>query len=89
MTNTEQFCTSCHTMREYLFKEYKKSVHYANRTGVRASCPDCHKGISHTLPKGYDNNPLTDELHDRMENEDIECRLCHEDMASAPKVEGW
>lgn len=181
MTNIEQFCTSCHAMREYLFKEYKKSVHYANRTGVRASCPDCHvpkewghkvirkiratnelfhwitgsidsreefeakrpqlasqvwasmektdsrecrncheigsmteetqkpkasmmhslavdwgktcidchKGIPHTLPKGYDNNALMDELHDRMEKEDIECRLCHEDMASAPKGEGW
>ncbi len=42
LTNTEQFCISCHEMREYVYKEYKKSIHYANRTGVRASCPDCH-----------------------------------------------
>ncbi len=41
-TNTESFCISCHAMREYVFKEYKTSIHYANRTGVRASCPDCH-----------------------------------------------
>ncbi len=42
LTNTESFCISCHAMREYVFKEYKTSIHYANRTGVRASCPDCH-----------------------------------------------
>ena len=42
LTNTESFCISCHEMREYLYKEYRKTVHYNNRTGVRASCPDCH-----------------------------------------------
>ncbi len=42
LTNTENFCISCHEMREYLYKEYRKTVHYNNRTGVRASCPDCH-----------------------------------------------
>ena len=42
MTNTEQFCISCHEMRENVFKEYRHTIHYANRTGVRATCPDCH-----------------------------------------------
>ncbi|MEE9317476.1 MAG: NapC/NirT family cytochrome c, partial [Rhodospirillales bacterium] len=42
ITNTEQFCISCHEMRNYVYLEYKKTNHYANRTGVRASCPDCH-----------------------------------------------
>jgi cytochrome c-type protein NapC len=42
LTNTEQFCTSCHEMKENVFKEYEYTVHYSNRTGVRATCPDCH-----------------------------------------------
>jgi len=42
MTNNEEFCISCHEMRDYVYEEYKDSVHYANRTGVRATCPDCH-----------------------------------------------
>ena len=42
LTNTEQFCISCHEMRENVFKEYQTTVHYSNRTGVRATCPDCH-----------------------------------------------
>jgi len=42
LTNTETFCISCHEMKEFLYKEYKTTAHYANRTGVRASCPDCH-----------------------------------------------
>ena len=42
MTNNEEFCISCHEMRDFVYEEYKDSVHYANRTGVRATCPDCH-----------------------------------------------
>lgn len=42
MTNTEEFCISCHEMEENVFEEYKGTVHYSNRTGVRATCPDCH-----------------------------------------------
>ncbi|MDH5393541.1 MAG: NapC/NirT family cytochrome c [Gammaproteobacteria bacterium] len=42
MTNNEQFCISCHEMRENVYEEYKDTVHYSNRTGVRATCPDCH-----------------------------------------------
>jgi cytochrome c-type protein NapC len=42
ITNTEKFCISCHEMRENVFKEYRTTIHYANRTGVRATCPDCH-----------------------------------------------
>ncbi|MBT5232066.1 MAG: butanol dehydrogenase [Methylococcales bacterium] len=41
-TNNEQFCISCHEMRDNVFQEYKQTVHYSNRTGVRATCPDCH-----------------------------------------------
>ena len=41
-TNTEQFCISCHEMEENVYKEYKDTIHYSNRTGVRAICPDCH-----------------------------------------------
>ncbi|MBF0285589.1 MAG: NapC/NirT family cytochrome c [Magnetococcales bacterium] len=42
MTNRESFCITCHEMKDYVYKEYTNSVHYANRTGVRATCPDCH-----------------------------------------------
>lgn len=42
ITNTETFCISCHEMKQNLYREYRDSVHYFNRTGVRATCPDCH-----------------------------------------------
>ena len=42
LTNTEEFCISCHEMRENVFKEYRHTIHYTNRSGVRATCPDCH-----------------------------------------------
>ena len=42
MTNSETFCISCHEMEDNVFQEYKQTIHYTNRTGVRATCPDCH-----------------------------------------------
>lgn len=41
-TNTEKFCISCHEMENNVYQEYKQTIHYTNRTGVRATCPDCH-----------------------------------------------
>jgi len=41
-TNTETFCIGCHEMRNNVYEEYKKTIHYNNRTGVRAVCSDCH-----------------------------------------------
>jgi nitrate/TMAO reductase-like tetraheme cytochrome c subunit len=38
VTNTESFCLLCHEMAVFVYPEYKASSHYANRTGVRASC---------------------------------------------------
>jgi cytochrome c-type protein NapC len=41
-TNTEAFCISCHEMKNNVYAEYRNTVHFQNRTGVRATCPDCH-----------------------------------------------
>jgi len=42
VTNTEAFCTGCHEMRDNVYEELKPTIHYSNRSGVRATCPDCH-----------------------------------------------
>lgn len=41
-TNTLDFCISCHEMEENVYQEYKKTIHFTNRSGVRATCSDCH-----------------------------------------------
>jgi cytochrome c-type protein NapC len=41
-TNTMDFCIGCHEMRDNVYKEYKETIHYSNRSGVRAVCSDCH-----------------------------------------------
>ena len=41
-TNTMSFCISCHEMEDNVYQEYKETIHYTNRTGVRAVCSDCH-----------------------------------------------
>ena len=42
LTNTEEFCVSCHEMRTTVYEELKQTIHYKNRSGVRAICSDCH-----------------------------------------------
>ena len=41
-TNTMEFCIGCHEMKDNVYEEYKATIHYSNRTGVRAVCSDCH-----------------------------------------------
>jgi cytochrome c-type protein NapC len=50
-TNNEAFCISCHEMKDNVYQEYRRTIHYSNRTGVRATCPDCHvpKDWTHKL----------------------------------------
>ncbi len=41
-TNREAFCISCHEMRDNVYQELRNTIHFTNRSGVRATCPDCH-----------------------------------------------
>lgn len=38
-TNSEVFCVSCH---ENIYEELQSTIHYTNRSGVRAICSSCH-----------------------------------------------
>src|SRR6266568_1725349 len=53
MSNTLEFCTTCHEMRDTVYQEYKQTVHYSNHSGVRAICSDCHvpKDWSHKIAR--------------------------------------
>lgn len=42
VTSTEEFCISCHEMKNNVYAEYKGTIHDTNRTGVRAICTNCH-----------------------------------------------
>ncbi|MEA3291460.1 MAG: ethylbenzene dehydrogenase-related protein [Pseudomonadota bacterium] len=42
VTNELEFCIKCHEMEKNVYQEYKPTIHYSNRTGVRATCSDCH-----------------------------------------------
>lgn len=52
LTNSEDFCISCHEMRDNVYAEYKTSVHFSNSSGVRATCPDCH------VPKAWSSKVI-------------------------------
>ncbi len=39
---SEEFCISCHEMESNVYMEYQNTAHYLNKSGVRATCSDCH-----------------------------------------------
>lgn len=52
-TNTEKFCIGCHEMRDNVYQELQPTIHFTNRSGVRATCPDCHvpHGWTHKIAR--------------------------------------
>lgn len=42
VTNTEEFCISCHEMKDNIYQELQQTIHWKNHSGVRARCADCH-----------------------------------------------
>jgi nitrate/TMAO reductase-like tetraheme cytochrome c subunit len=49
LTGSDNFCgNACHSHASFVYPEHKESGHYANRTGVRAMCNDCH--VPHNYP---------------------------------------
>jgi len=47
VTGTDAFCgTACHSM-QWVAQEHRESIHGATRTGLRATCHDCH------IPRDY------------------------------------
>lgn len=51
-TNREALCISCHELRQTVYQEYLATPHASNRTGIRATCADCHVSKA-LLPKLY------------------------------------
>ena len=181
LANSERFCISCHEMRSTVYQEYRGTIHDTNRTGVRATCPDCHvprqwwpkvvrkvsatrelylwaigsvstpekfyqrrealaqqvwrtmkasgsrecrnchnvramdatrqkpavaklhhlaagwkigciechQGIAHQLPEGFDREAALDDVHDRIKKEKIDCHSCHESIRRARSDDEW
>jgi len=42
LSNTDAFCLSCHEMAEFVYPEVAQTRHFANASGTRAHCTDCH-----------------------------------------------
>lgn len=42
LTNTMEFCTSCHEMNDNPYAEFQETIHFKNPSGVQVTCSDCH-----------------------------------------------
>ena len=42
MTNTDEFCASCHKVHPHAIASWKLSTHYDNNRGIVVHCVECH-----------------------------------------------
>ena len=84
-------CRNCHNTDSMAQQSQTTSagIMHGLADGWDKTCIDCHKGVVHSLPRDFDQYALMDELHDRMEDEEIDCKLCHEAIATAPEGDEW
>jgi hypothetical protein len=75
LTNTEKFCTGCHEMRDNVFAELKSTIHFSNRSGVRASCPNCH------VPHNW-----TDKIARKMQAFSASCSMARRPASTATRA---
>ncbi len=78
-------CESCHTVQA---SEFEASVHYINRSGVQASCNNCHAFQEHKDGAKTSKDVKKDRLDMAVsewkrlgENDSKECKTCHSHMA--------
>jgi cytochrome c-type protein NapC len=78
-------CETCHSKQA---SEFKASVHYINRSGVQASCNNCHAGKQHkdgVNTKKDVKKPriemVASEWKRLKKNNSKECKTCHSPMA--------
>ena len=64
-------CRNCHDINSMSQKLQSPKAWAMHQLGKKwgNTCIDCHQGIAHTLPRGFDKLALMDELHERMEDE--------------------
>ena len=87
-TNSLAFCTSCHEMYDNVYQEYKTTIHYKNRVGVRAICSDCHvpKDWTHKLIRKAQASfeiwgKITGDINTREKFEAARLRLAEDEWA--------
>ena len=76
-TNTEKFCTSCHEMRDNPYQELQPTIHFTNRSGVRANAPTATRLDQQDGPQdaGVQGGLGLDLRHHRHRDEFLEKRL--------------
>lgn len=89
--NDSRECRNCHhieSMRDIAQRPMATRMHRLS-VGWGKTCIDCHQGIAHRLPDGFDPEKVMDELHALIEKDGIECAVCHEDMRDLPTQGDW
>ncbi|MCK5895259.1 MAG: NapC/NirT family cytochrome c [Cocleimonas sp.] len=78
-------CDTCHTQQA---SEFQASIHYSNRSGVQASCINCHAGKVHKegaksskVVKKPRLEMAANEWKRLQKNNSKECKTCHSPLA--------
>jgi cytochrome c-type protein NapC len=84
-------CRNCHRNEFMAREDQPLMAKKTHEVGIAwgKTCIECHQGITHDLPDEFDKEVLIDQMHRRLEKEDIACYECHEDMPVTRANEEW
>ncbi len=84
-------CRNCHGLEFMSLETQPKSARTIHKLSLEwnKTCIDCHQGIAHTLPANFNNDIEINDQHKSMEQLDIDCSICHENLSKAPADDGW
>lgn len=84
-------CRNCHDENAMALDKQKSRASKIHKLNLSwgMTCIQCHQGIAHTLPKGFDKESIIDGWHKRLEKEKVACHECHKDMPAPPSKDDW
>ena len=90
-TTDSRECRNCHGNEFMAREDQPLMAKKTHEVGIAwgNTCIECHQGITHDLPDEFDKEVLIDQMHRRLEKEDIACYECHEDMPVTRINEEW
>ena len=84
-------CRNCHQRDHMAVDKQNPVARKVHQLGelLGNTCIECHQGIAHELPVEFDKEVLIDEMHHLIEEQQIPCHECHEQLYAPADDEEW
>ena len=86
-----QECRNCHQSDHMAVDKQTPVIRKIHQLGelLGSTCIECHQGIAHELADEFDKELVIDQMHHRIEELEMPCHECHEQLNTPADNEEW